>query len=46
MQYNKTDETFKNGIKFCIDLQKKFPDLICGIDSFENIKIIKEIIMI
>ena len=36
MQYNKTDETFKDGIKYCIQLQRKYPDLICGIDSFEN----------
>ena len=36
MQYSKSDETFKNGIKYLIDLQKKYPDLICGIDSFEN----------
>ena len=36
MKYNKTDESLKNGIQYIIDLQKKYPDLICGIESFEN----------
>ena len=36
MKYKSTDETLKNGIKDLIQLQKKYPDLICGIDAFEN----------
>ena len=35
MKY-KTDESFKKGIQDLIELQKKYPDLICGIESFEN----------
>ena len=36
IQYSKTDESFKDGIKYLIDLQNKYPDLICRMDSFEN----------
>ena len=30
------DEALKIAIKDSIELQKKYPDLICGTDSFEN----------
>ena len=36
MNMHKSDEELKIAIKNSIELQKKYPDLICGTDSFEN----------